>query len=42
MENNLSASVLGPSGSKFVELGGERAWLQRTIGEFMLLSVAGP
>ena len=30
----MSASVLGPSGSKFVELGGERAWLQRTIGEF--------
>jgi len=30
----MSASILGPSGSKFVELGGERAWLQRTIGEF--------
>ena len=30
----MTASILGPSGSKFVELGGERAWLQRTIGEF--------
>lgn len=32
----MSASILGPSGSPFVELGGERAHLQRVLGEFIV------
>jgi hypothetical protein len=35
LENSVSGSILGPSGGKFVELGGERAWLTRNIGEFV-------
>jgi hypothetical protein len=35
MENILTASVLGPSGSKFVCLDTSRAWMHRTIGEFV-------
>jgi hypothetical protein len=31
----VSASILGPSGHAMVELGGERAWLVRNLGEFV-------
>lgn len=29
----MSASILGPNGKRMVELGGERAWRQRVIGD---------
>lgn len=31
----MSASILGPNGHPMVELGGDRAWLTRSIGEFV-------
>ena len=31
----MTASILGPSGSPMIELAGERAWITRTIGEFI-------
>ena len=31
----MSASILGPRGTPMVELGGERAWLQRVIGDIV-------
>lgn len=31
----MSASILGPNGQRMVELGGERAWLQRTKGDIV-------
>jgi hypothetical protein len=31
----MSASILGPRGTPIVELGGERAWLQRTKGDIV-------
>jgi hypothetical protein len=31
----MSASILGPRGTPMVELAGDRAWLKRTIGDFV-------
>ena len=31
----MSGSILGPNGQRMVELGGERAWLQRTKGDIV-------
>ena len=32
----MSASILGPNGNPYVELGGDRAWLVRTIGDMVV------
>lgn len=32
----MSATILGPAGTPFVELGGERAWRQRVIGDIVV------